>query len=256
MITKHLLPPRLRVWLRQQLRGAGYDVVHFPRLQLLAHHGVNVLFDVGASEGFYGEEMRRLGFAGRIVSFEPRSAAYARLARRSAGDAGWEALPLALGREPGAAVIHLSGSADSSSLLGMLPRHYETYPETGYVGEEDVDVRRLDDLFETYCRPGDVPFLKMDVQGYEQRVLEGATQVLGRIVGLQMELSLVPLYDGETLFADMIRHLDTLGFTLTALEQGVRDPASQQLLQVDALFFRADAPASSTRPAAAGAPVL
>lgn len=238
VITKHLLPPALRQWLKGRLRGAGYDIVPFPRLQLLAHHGVNLLFDVGASEGLYGETMRRLGYTGRIVSFEPRSTAFARLSERASSDPNWEALPFALGKEETSSVIHISGAADSSSLLDMLPQHYQTYPNTEYVDQETVDVRPLDAFLETYGRPGDVPFLKMDVQGYEKVVLEGATQTLERLAGLQMELSLVPLYEGETLLPDMIRYLETQGFTLMDLEPGLRDPVSQQLLQVDGIFFR------------------
>ncbi len=241
MITKHLLPPSLRLWLKRQLRGAGYDVVPFPRLQLFHHYGITLLFDVGASEGLYGAEMRRLGYAGRIVSFEPRSTAFALLRRWADNDPNWEALPFALGKEATSSIIHISGSADSSSLLDMLPRHYETCPDTEYVAEEAIDVRPLDDFIEPYCRLGDVPFLKMDVQGYEKYVLDGATRMLDRVAGLQMELSLVPLYEGETLFTDMVQYLETRGFTLMALEPGLRDPASQQLLQVDALFFKADA---------------
>ena len=238
MLTKHLLPPRLRTWLKGRLRRAGHDVVPFPRIQLLAHHGVDLLLDVGASEGLYSEEMRRLGYAGRIVSFEPRSAAYARLAQRAADDPAWDTAPYALGAERGTSVIHISGAADSSSLLDMLPEPPQTYPDIGYVGEETIEVRTLDDAFATHHRSGEVPFLKMDVQGYERHVLEGGARTLARLAGIQMELSLVPIYEGETLFTDMVHLLEARGFTLMGLEPGLRDPASRQLLQVDGLFFR------------------
>ena len=238
MLTKHLLPGSLREWVRHKLRGSGFDVVPFPRLQMLARHGVTVLFDVGASEGLYGEDLRRLGYAGRLVSFEPRADAFARLEKRAHSDPQWETVQLALGREATTSVIHLSGAGDSSSLLDMLPRHTDAAPGTGYIGEQAVEVRTLDEVFDAYVRPRDVAFLKMDVQGYEQHVLDGATRSLERIVGLQMELSLAPLYDGETLFAEMIAQLDARGFSLVGLEPGLRHPRTQQLLQADGLFFR------------------
>lgn len=238
MLTKHLLPGSLREWVRHRLRGAGFDVVPFPRTQMLARHGVSVLFDVGASEGHYAEELRRLGYAGRIVSFEPRADAFARLTHRARRDPLWETVQLALGREAATTVIHLSGAGDSSSLLDMLPRHTDVAPSSRYVGEQTVEVRTLDDVFDAYVGPRDVAFLKMDVQGYERHVLDGAARALGRVVGLQLELSLAPLYDGETLSAEMIALLEAKGFSLIGLEPGLRHPRTQQLLQADGLFFR------------------
>jgi FkbM family methyltransferase len=238
VLTKHLLPGSLREWVRHKLRGAGFDVVPFPRMQMLARHGVTVLFDVGASEGLYAEDLRRLGYAGRIVSFEPRADAFARLARRAQGDPRWETVQLALGREATTSVIHLSGAADSSSLLDMLPRHTDVAPGSRYVGEQTVEVRTLDEVFDAHVGPRDVAFLKMDVQGYERHVLDGAERSLERVVGLQLELSLAPLYDGETLSAEMIALLDAKGFSLVGLEPGLRHPRTGQLLQADGLFFR------------------
>ena len=239
MLTKHLLPGSLREWVRHKRRGAGFDVVPFPRMQMLARHGVTVLFDVGASDGLYAEDLRRLGYAGRIVSFEPRADAFARLTQRARRDPLWETVPVALGRTAGASVLHVTGAGDSSSLLPLLPHHADTAPGIATIAEETIDVRTLDEVFDTYVKPSDVVFLKMDVQGYEQHVLDGAAQTLGRIAGLQLELSFAPIYDGETLFAEMVAQLAAKGFVLVGLEPGLRHPRTQQLLQTDGLFVRA-----------------
>lgn len=228
----------LRTQFKQWLRKQGYDVTRFTRLQQLRHHRVDLILDVGASVGLYGEQMRRLGYTGRIVSFEPRTAAFQQLSERAARDADWHVRQCALGSEPATSEIHISKATDSSSLLDMLPRHVEACPDTEYVDTETIQVDTLSRVFDDYVRPGETPFLKLDVQGFEMPVLEGAADVLDRLAGLQIELSLVPLYSGETLLPDVVRYLGERGFTLTEIEPGLRDPGSHQLLQVDGLFFR------------------
>lgn len=170
--VKRLIPPPIRLWAKERLRRSGYDVVPSLRPRLFEQYGVTLLLDVGASEGLYGDEMQRLGYAGRIASFEPRTDAFERLRQCSAADPLWDAHPFALGDEDTTSVIHLSGAGagDSSSLLGMLDSHTEAAPGTEYVGKETVQVRRLDGL-----------------QGFKQQVLDGADGVLGRVTGLQLE---------------------------------------------------------------------
>jgi hypothetical protein len=80
--------------------------------------------------------------------------------------------------------------------------------------------------------------MKIDTQGYESRVLQGAQGSLARIDTVQMELSLVPLYEGELLFQEMWELLRAKGYTLVAIESGFSAPASGQLLQVDGIFHR------------------
>lgn len=196
------------------------------------------MFDVGASEGLYAEELRKLGYKGRIISFEPRSDAFARLQARSSADERWECIQVALGAKPGTGTIHLSGAGDSSSFLPMLPRVERIRPDLQYIGDEIVQVQSLDDIYDNYVQAHDITFMKLDVQGYEQQVLSGASGSMGRITGLQLELSMVPLYDGEALFYEISEQLYALGFSLVSFEPNFYDPQSQQLLQADGLFFR------------------
>ena len=72
----------------------------------------------------------------------------------------------------------------------------------------------------------------------EKAVIDGAIASTKRILGIQMELSLVPLYSGETLLTEMLEHMTRLGYTLMALEPGFSDPVTGQLVQVDCIFFR------------------
>lgn len=89
-----------------------------------------------------------------------------------------------------------------------------------------------------YLEPGTVPFLKIDTQGYEVRVLDGATALLNVIIGLQLELSFVPLYEGHKLYDALADRLRALGFSIWGIWPGIHEPNSGRMLQVDVVFFR------------------
>lgn len=242
---------KTKVVVRQLLRQTGYDVVRFPtpvprlggnierRMRLLNHYGINAIFDVGANAGQYAIGMRQSGYNGRILSFEPISMVYRLLQEKSAKDPCWDSIPIALGHYDGTATIHVANNgAASSSMLEMLPRVLESAPEAAYIGTEQVTVQRLDSMFTECFRPGDKVMMKIDAQGFEKNVLEGARQSLKNIIGIQMEMSLVPLYKDEPLLAEMIQFLTEQGFCLMHLEPGFDDTNSGQLLQCDGIFFR------------------
>jgi hypothetical protein len=125
----------------------------------------------------------------------------------------------------------------------MLPRHLSSAPESFYRGREEITLRTLDSVLPEIEARNEVIYLKSDTQGYEAEVLRGGEETLRRAVGVQLELSLVRLYEGETLLADMIHEMDAKGFQLMSLEPAFADPVTGQLLQVDGIFFRAIAAA-------------
>jgi FkbM family methyltransferase len=222
----------------------AYDYVTHPvprRMHLLRAHSVSLILDVGANVGHFGQELRHLGYSGRIVSFEPLKAAYAQLRRAAEGDALWTTHNCGIGGHDGTAEINVAGNMQSSSLLAMLPRHLSSAPESFYRGREEITVRRLDSIFSEIEAENEVVYLKSDTQGYEAEVLKGGAETLRRAVGVQLELSLLPLYEGETLLADMIHEMSAKGFQLMSLEPVFADPVTGQLLQVDGIFFRARA---------------
>jgi FkbM family methyltransferase len=226
----------------------GLDVARYPEsdplymlVRLLNSSAVTLVLDVGANEGGYGRSIRKLGFGGRIVSFEPTAAAFRRLRSAAAADARWEARALALGDHDGRAEINVAGnSAASSSLLPMLPRHRDAEPSSAYTHVEEVEIRRLDSLWGEVCQDCDRPFLKLDVQGAEGAALEGAGNVMDHLAGVQLEMNVVPLYDGQASFRELLDLLNARGFQLAGLIPGFTDRRTGQLLAADGVFLRAD----------------
>src|SRR3954451_2683307 len=108
----------LRTYVRELADRAGYiaekksvdNTMELRRARLLATLQITSVLDVGANVGVYGEALRRHGYRGRLVSFEPLSQAFAQLAAKAAADPAWEVRRLALGEENGDAVIHIAAS--------------------------------------------------------------------------------------------------------------------------------------------------
>jgi len=208
----------------------------------LGSHGVDVVIDVGANAGQYATDLRTAGYNGRIVSFEPQSGPFSLLEGNASTDPLWDCRHSALGETDGTVTINVAGNAGlSSSVLPMLKSHQDAFPPANYVGTEEVPIHRLDTVAPEFLRPADRAYLKIDVQGFEKQVLAGGTSTVhDRVVGIQLELSLLPLYEGGMLIREALDYVYSLGFTLTGLQPGVTDPRNGRLLQADGIFFRED----------------
>jgi FkbM family methyltransferase len=223
-----------------QLARRGLEVRRhssWRRQAMLTKHDVDVVLDVGAADGGYGRSLRKFGYDGRIVSFEPLSASFESLQATIRDDPKWTAHHLALGAESGSATINIASNRASSSFRDMLDSHRAAAPAVDYVGQETVTVSRLDDVDDGHVASARHPFLKIDTQGFEREVLAGATHLVGRCVGLQLELSFIPLYDGGMLVDEAVAWAYEQGFHLVNIEQGYSAP-SGEILQVDGVFFR------------------
>ncbi len=235
--------------LRSLLRLFGRDIVRYPPipggernlLTILEKNGVNLVLDVGANVGQYASRLRRLGYDGRIVSFEPVAAAHAALSKAAAGDQGWVVAPrTALGDEDGSITMQVSNRSDMSSALTIRAETLAAQPKAQTVGVEEAPVARLDRLYPEYVGAGEFAFLKMDTQGFERRVLAGAQESLGKLAGLQLEMSLRPLYDGESDYLELIDLLISRGFEPVLFLPGFFSKRLGRQLQIDAVFLRSD----------------
>lgn len=202
----------------------------------MAALGIDLVIDVGANSGQFAREIRRFGYAGRIVSIEPLAEPHRQLAEAAARDGRWIAIRSAVGPRAGSATMHVAGNAGaSSSLLSMLALHARSAPEARFVAEELVDVQPLDGLVAPHLRGGASVFTKIDVQGYELSVLHSGPATLAASALVQVEMSLLPLYEEGPTYRDVLRFMEERGFGLVGLEPGFA-AANGLLLQADGLF--------------------
>jgi FkbM family methyltransferase len=208
-------------------------------VRILEHHGITVVLDVGANVGQYATRLRQGGWAGRIVSFEPLPAARVALEQAAATDPLWEVAPtMALGASAGTVTLNVSAESDMSSTLPFLPEMAELLDSAAYTGTVTAPLARLDEVFGQYAGGADRVLLKIDTQGTESAVLEGASGILDRIQGLQLELSIVPVYQGERGYLDMIAALKELGFEPVLFIPGYFNHRTARLISMDSVFLR------------------
>lgn len=202
---------------------------HLRRAGLLRDEAIDVVLDVGASDGMWAKRLRDEGFRGRIVCFEPLDEPVPR-----GWDCEWRRLGLA--ERSGRGVIHVAANRQSSSLLTMTPLHLRHAPESREERTIEVDLARLDEL--EVVSPREHAYLKLDVQGAELDVLRGGEETLSRVRVVEVELSAVTLYDGQALIGEVIEHLRAAGLGLIGIEPSFRDRRTGDLLQANGFFRR------------------
>ena len=233
--------------IRRLVRRLGFDIGVYPAktspwpklVALLQRHRVTLVLDIGANTGQYALRLREHGYSGRIVSYEPQSAAHAELTLRAAGDPLWEIAPrAAVGAEAGEITINLSAESDMSSALPMTEEAVRHFTSARTVATERAPVVTLADEIARRAGPIDRVFVKSDTQGFEAQVLGGLGQAIERVVGLQLELSLHPIYQGQPRYLEMLQRLEAAGFAPLLLIPGYWSRHHERMLEFDVVAFR------------------
>lgn len=232
---------------RRLIRRLGRDITpfpggadHWPRIvTLLTRHEIDCVFDVGANLGQYASAIRTNGFAGRIVSFEPLSAAHVALTAAAARDSQWEIAPrTAIGAAPGETRIHLSAESDMSSILPLDATAHDRLASSRATGTEDVRVTTVAAAIEEHTGREERIFLKSDTQGFEAHVLEGIADCWTRIAGVQLELSIQPIYVGQPDHLPLLEELAGRGLRPHLVIPGYWSRHYGRMLEYDVVCFR------------------
>jgi FkbM family methyltransferase len=227
--VKHLLA-KMGIWIG---RPTDLSVDHHVAT-LLGKHAADCVIDVGANVGQFATAIRRAGYRGPIISFEPVPEAFAELQNRSATDPDWAVQRVAVGDRPGALELNVSEASNISSFLEVKEEYVAGRPPARVRRTEWVPIATIDDLLRE--APYERMFLKTDTQGYDLRVLAGATQTIDRTIGIQIELSVVAIYEGMPSYVEALAVLRELGFALT----GMYRVPSFQVHEYDGVLLRHD----------------
>jgi FkbM family methyltransferase len=229
------------------LRMRGYALVPYDeyedRLRAVREHwlrtlDVRTVIDVGASDGGFARRIRATLPHASLFCFEPLPKPFDALRARFAQDPNFRAAQMAVSNAPGMVSFQENASSGSSSLLDMADLHREAYPATRSSTAIAVECTTLDRHFAaTELQPR--VLLKMDVQGAERLVLEGARATLRRVDIVFSEMSFFELYRGQVLANELIRILEAAGFSLVGIENVSRSLVDGRFLQCDAYFLSA-----------------
>ena len=229
----------------------GFDIARYPgaaaqwpRLAaMLERHHVTLVFDIGANIGQYADALRNNGYNERIVSFEPQSGAHAELTANADLDPAWHVAPrCAVGATEGETEINISPESDMSSLLPLTADAVEKFASVRPTGSETVPVTILATEIPRYTSTGDTLFIKSDTQGYEAEVLAGLAGAAERVTGLQLELSLVPIYQGQPDYLSVLNQVSDLGFVPHLAIPGYFSRHHGQMIEFDVVCFRKSEP--------------
>lgn len=207
---------------------------------IMSKANINLVFDVGANTGQFSLGILKNSFNGKIISFEPLSKARKELLKNSINFPQWTIYDrVALGgNNIFTSKINISKNSVSSSILPILDNHINAEPSSRYVDTETTPVISLDSVSQKYIKEDSNCFLKLDVQGFENEVLDGAIKTLKNIKVILCELSLAPLYKGQPNWKDLVQRLEREGFTLWAIKNGFTEYKNGRTLQIDGVFLK------------------
>jgi FkbM family methyltransferase len=222
---------------RAVLSGSSLFISHL--VQVLDQRRVSLVLDVGANRGQFAGQLRDAGYRGRIVSFEPLGESHRLLVEAARNESNWNvAPPMALGSIEELRPLQTFQRTDMSSLLQLAETGRQAFPRLALVAAETVQVRRLDMVFDGIVRSGEIVFLKIDTQGSELAVLEGASGRIGGIVGIQVEAAMTPIYVGQPSWLDVVNMVSGLGFEPVLISPGYFSKQIARQIDVDIVFMR------------------
>ncbi|MDP2025573.1 FkbM family methyltransferase [Sulfuriferula sp.] len=194
------------------------------------------VFDVGANKGQFRDFLRcEVGYGGDILSFEPIPELAEALAERAKSDSHWKVFPCALGAEPSTLALNVSDSTDFSSFLKVSGGTQALFPGASSQRTVQVPVQTLTDFTKTNRQ--DAPFfLKLDTQGFDMNVIKGGLPVMQDCAAVLCEVSVIPLYEGQPTWREMITYLEALGFSIVGLYP-VNRTRSMQVIEFDCLMI-------------------
>ncbi len=216
------LPDGFRIYINDDATLSINVVDHYVRREYMWHSDYIprsgwVVIDAGAYVGIYTLWASKLvGDGGFVMAFEPNPLAYAWLIRNiEVNNArNVRALPYALGDEITYATLHVAGENIEASSL--IPNHITNNPSGNYtiINTFKVPVITLNFVIDRsglfIGRDIDrINLVKIDVEGYEMKVLRGSEKLLGR--GL-IERFVIEVHKDQVRTIDVINYLSDYGY--------------------------------------------
>jgi len=193
-------------------------------------------FDVGANEGQFGMRLRNAGYSGLIKSFEPVAAPFRMLSAIAPNELPWEVFNFGLSDRDEEREINVSNNTSFSSLKNVTS-HAAQFDETSAnLYQERIHLCQLDDVLQV--DKSFRTFLKIDTQGYEEKVLNGAINYIAGVHGVMLELPIKHLYEDVWNFEEAVAFMREHSFIISNIlpvnyDHNVDDVS---LIEVDCIF--------------------
>lgn len=238
----------LRIFELLLMDGAIHALITWPKFSLasysiitrMQHAGVKpaTVIDVGANVGQFAVAASRLFEDATVYPIEPDPKTVEILRQNVGVETAKNILNTAIGEDVGTAVLHVNSDSQVSSLLELGSDRVESYPNSTVVENITVQLNTLDALF-LEAELQEPILLKIDAQGFEDKVVKGATQLLKRVSWVLIEVSFSELYEGEQDFGSILKLMQSTGFEFIRPVNFHTSPTTGDIIEMDALFGRA-----------------
>ncbi len=223
--------------LKARLSGCYFEIYNM----LFRIKSMNIIpktiIDIGANRGMFSKTASYLFKNAKIIAFEPLKECYQELQKLDTTISFFECYNCAIGNKKEKSQIFKSSYNYSSSLLEMTDLHKAAFPDSEKMFVEDIEITTLDEAL--FDKDLEKPVLiKIDVQGYENFVIEGATKILEKTDIIICELSFYRLYQNQILFQDVYNQLINLNFRFLGSVGELLHPETSSILQIDGLFVK------------------
>lgn len=226
--------PRLLTLMRQGVHPEIYERLHGA---WLLEGNIKTVLDIGANTGQFSRTIHALLPDAKVYSFEPQEDCFNEIEKSFAGTPGLHAIQTAIGDEDGEVIFHRNEFSQSSSILPLTQTHVDAFPFARESLDISVPIHRLDSLASRIELEPSI-LIKIDVQGYEDRVLAGGEEVIRQADMVLIETGFEQLYEGEADFGTVYEMMREYGFRYVGNLDQVRSPLSGRPLYADALFIR------------------
>lgn len=187
---------------------------------------ISTVFDVGANCGDFAQAAAACFPEAKVTLFEPLPSLWPRLHRLASNHAErWRVEKIALGKAPDRMPLHISeGDNSIGSFLGFSEEYREGNTTVTSAQTIDCQIDSLDAFCER-AKIASIDLLKIDVEGFEFEVMEGAATMLSRTEALIVEVSLIRQAGGAAdALAEMIALLTQKGFRIVDVVPSLHSP--------------------------------
>ncbi|MGD0038760.1 MAG: FkbM family methyltransferase [Bacteroidota bacterium] len=169
------------------------------------------LVDIGAAKGDFTSSFLEAFPGAQAVLFEPTGKSVVALQERFRENTRIQILSHAIGNAQGTATLYSYEQSENNSLLNSLVQDAE-------VLQNSVKVETLDDCLAQSGMLSKVDMIKIDTQGTDLKVIQGARKTIERFHPLILaEAIFVPLYDGQDSYYGILDFMRQLEYHLAGI---------------------------------------
>lgn len=218
-------------------RFSGISTLESNILHCLKKYDIDIVIDVGANVGQFGQLLRMLGYKNKILSFEPDPVVFLELSKKCINDSKWECINSALGEFEGKLVLHRYNHSTFSSMREINKVGEQNFPNIHLEENISVEVKTLNYVLKGSVYEGKRIFLKLDTQGYDLEVFKGSVEKLSQIFVIMTELSFIQIYNEMPNWSKSISYFQNHNYILSGIYHVSRGK-NLELIEADAIFIK------------------